>query len=105
MQSSHKLGLKKFRINYTLLLLGGRHPLCGSGVTSIISETSIPSQVSSQRSEILAECLSIEHLVFCGLSNSKLLLLHEIDELINPVNLKSTYMNKQPQHKEGIQDG
>jgi len=27
---------------YTLLLLGGRHPLCGNGVTSMISVTSIP---------------------------------------------------------------
>ena len=28
--------------NYTRLRLGGRHPLCGSGVTSTISVTSIP---------------------------------------------------------------
>jgi hypothetical protein len=28
--------------NYTLRLLGGRQPLCGSGVTSTISATSIP---------------------------------------------------------------
>lgn len=27
---------------YTFLRLGGRHPLCGSGVTSTISVTSIP---------------------------------------------------------------
>ena len=30
------------KINYTLRLLGGRHPLCGSGVTSMISVTSMP---------------------------------------------------------------
>ena len=29
-------------LTYTLLRLGGRHPLCGSGVTSMISATSIP---------------------------------------------------------------
>lgn len=27
---------------YTLRFFGGRHPLCGSGVTSTISDTSIP---------------------------------------------------------------
>jgi hypothetical protein len=34
--------LPSYKYNYTLLLLGGRHPLCGIGVTSIISVTSIP---------------------------------------------------------------
>ena len=45
MQSIHNSGFNiqetKIKI-YTLLFLGGRQPLCGSGVTSIISVTSIP---------------------------------------------------------------
>src|SRR5690606_8019367 len=32
----------KLSLNYTLLRFGGRHPLCGSGVTSMIVVTSRP---------------------------------------------------------------
>ena len=36
------INLPMLYLNYTLLLFGGRHPLCGIGVTSMISVTSTP---------------------------------------------------------------
>src|SRR5580692_4011201 len=40
--SVHRAGTKGSGQNYTRRFFGGRHPLCGIGVTSLIARTSIP---------------------------------------------------------------
>ena len=39
---------QKFGINYTLLRFGGRQPLCGKGVTSLIIVTSKPAALKAR---------------------------------------------------------
>src|SRR5260370_21958196 len=38
--------------SYTLRFLGGRHPLCGMGVTSLMARTSIPAVLNARTADL-----------------------------------------------------
>src|SRR5260370_34110136 len=39
------------KLSYTLRFLGGRHPLCGMGVTSLMARTSIPAGLNARNAD------------------------------------------------------